>query len=190
MKLFITELQHQDPMEPMDNYEMASQLAQFNSMQATTRMADNMEKMLEFQTSQNNLALLTLLDNEVQVAGNLMGVQDGQASKTQFTLAEDAAVCKIEIYDSANRLIWKQDKGAIKAGTYELEWDGKDQAGKQVPDGAYRYEVRTSDLLGEKTAVDYLSTGKVTGIQFENGKALLTLDGHVGATVDEIIRVQ
>jgi len=55
MTLFITQMQHQDPLEPMDSTDMASQLAQFSNMEATMKMSDNLEKLLGYQVSQNNL---------------------------------------------------------------------------------------------------------------------------------------
>ncbi len=66
MKLFITQLQYQDPSKPMDTNEMASQLAQFSSMQATMKMSDGMDNLLAYQKSQNNLQLLNLLNTDVQ----------------------------------------------------------------------------------------------------------------------------
>ncbi|MCK5405645.1 MAG: flagellar hook assembly protein FlgD, partial [Desulfobulbaceae bacterium] len=82
LTMFITQLQYQDPMKPMDSYEMASQLAQFSNMEATMKMSDNMEKLLDYQTSQNNLELLSLLDKEVQGNGNMMGVNNGETTWT------------------------------------------------------------------------------------------------------------
>src|SRR3989338_10850788 len=103
MTLFITQMQHQDPLEPMDSTDMASQLAQFSNMEATMKMSDNLEKLLGYQVSQNNLQLLTLIGQEVQGAGNTMGVVEGKVSTTQYTLADAADSCRIEIYDSAGR---------------------------------------------------------------------------------------
>ncbi|MBU4033262.1 MAG: hypothetical protein KKG34_00565, partial [Proteobacteria bacterium] len=74
MTLFITQMQHQDPLEPMDSTDMASQLAQFSNMEATMKMSDNLEKLLGYQVSQNNLQLLTLIGKEVQAYGNTIGV--------------------------------------------------------------------------------------------------------------------
>ena len=85
MTLFITQMKYQDPMKPMDSYEMASQLAQFSNMEATMKMSDNMEKLLGYQTSQNNLQLMTLIDKDVQIYGNKIGVSEGQVATTEFT---------------------------------------------------------------------------------------------------------
>jgi flagellar basal-body rod modification protein FlgD len=190
MSLFITQLQYQDPMKPMDSYEMASQLAQFSNMDATMQMSDNMEKLLDYQTSQNNLQLLTLLGTEVQISGNRMGVVDGKATSTEFVLNDVAESCVIEIYDDADHLIWQENKGSLSSGTYELDWNGKDLLDEVVDDGAYSYVVKAVDMGGREVDVDYSSTGTVTGIDFDSGAALLTMDEYVQAGVDQVVKVQ
>jgi flagellar basal-body rod modification protein FlgD len=189
MTLFITQLQYQDPLKPMDSYEMASQLAQFSNMEATMKMSDNMEKLLEYQISQNNLQLLTLLGTTVQTFGNEVGVSGGVPSETEFTLATRTDSCQIEIYDAAERLVRTINKGAQIAGTYALAWDGKDSAGKTVADGVYRYAIKAVDDKGQKVDVDYRTTGKVTGLEFESGRAMVKVDNFIDVAVRDIVRV-
>ncbi len=190
MTLFITQLQYQDPMKPMDSYEMASQLAQFSNMEATMKMSGSMDKMLEYQTSQNNLQVLSLLDSEVQVEGNMMGVKSGEVSTNQFAISEQTESVAVEIYDSANRMVWQQDMGSLSADVYELAWDGNNSAGEEVADGAYRYVVKAYGFNGELVDVGYTSTGTVTGIQFKDGAAMLTLDDYIETSVGEILKVK
>ena len=189
MTLFITQLQYQDPMKPMDSYEMASQLAQFSNMEATMKMADNMEELLEYQTSQNNLQLLTLLDKNVQVVGNQIGVHGEGLGAGQFTLLNDADTCVVEIYDAGQHLVRTIDMGSMPSGTYTLDWDGKNSLGEQVEDGAYGYVIRAYDITGQDAGVDYQAVGKVTGLNFDSGRAMLVLDNFVSADVGSVIGV-
>lgn len=189
MRLFITQLQYQDPMKPMDSYEMASQLAQFSNMEATMKMSDNMEELLDYQKSQNNLQLLGLLGNDVLVSGNGVGVTDGKVGIAEFSLLEGAENPVIEIYDAADRLVRSIDLGYRAAGDYELTWDGKDLRGEQVEDGLYAYRIKALDEVGNEIEVDYKSSGRVTGIDFDSGEALLTLDNHVKIGVGDVVSV-
>jgi len=191
MKLFITQLQYQDPMKPMDSYQMASQLAEFSNMEATTKMSDNMEKLLGYQTSQNNLQMMSLLGNDVQVMGNGLGVVNGQVSATEFVLKQAPSdVLHVTVYDASNLPVWQEDIAADGAGTYELGWDGKNANGKQVTDGLYHYEVEAASAAGETLDVGYRSTGKVTDITFNNGNAMLTVDGLIQAGVSDVVKVK
>ena len=189
MTLFITQMKYQDPMKPMDSYEMASQLAQFSNMEATMKMSDNMEKLLEYQTSQNNLQLMSLIDKDVQIYGNKIGVNEGQVAATEFTLTESAEVCSVDIYDDAGHMVRNINVGASAAGTYELGWDGKDGRGNIVPDGAYSYKVVALNVSGQEVEVDYRTTGHVTGLDYSTGKANLTIDEQITASVAEVLKV-
>lgn len=190
MTLFITQMQHQDPLEPMDSTDMASQLAQFSNMEATMKMSDNLEKLLGYQVSQNNLQLLTLIGKEVQGAGNNMGVVAGKVSTTEYTLADAADSCRIEIYDSAGRMADTVELGYAASGIHELTWDATTPSGTVVPDGQYTYNVVAINALGQKVDVDYRSTGRVTGVNFDGGKAQVTVDNSIAMNVADILVVK
>lgn len=189
MRLFITQLQHQDPMKPMDSYEMASQLAQFSSMEATMQMSDNMEKLLDYQLSQNNLQLLTLIGKNIETAGNEIGVVDGQVAATNFVLEAAAPFSMVYIYNSAGHLVRTLDLGYRPVGQHSLSWDGLDNNGTQVNDGLYRYRVDALTADGSQVGVELRSSGRVTGLAFDSGLATITISGHVQKAVSEITRV-
>jgi flagellar basal-body rod modification protein FlgD len=173
----------------MDSNEMASQLAQFSSMEATVKMSDNMEKLLANQTSTSNLQLLSMLNSQVQTAGNTVAVSGGKVSASEFTLKAAAGTSVIEIRDAADTLVWKQDKGAISEGTYAMSWDGKDLLGKVVADGAYHYEVKGTQTDGSDLGATYKTTAKVTGVNFNGATAQLTLDKYITAGVADVTSV-
>ena len=190
MTLFITQMQHQDPLEPMDSTDMASQLAQFSNMEATMKMSDNLEKLLGYQVSQNNLQLLTLIGKEVQGSGNTMGVVDGKVSTTQYILADAADSCRIEVYDSAGRMADTIELGYVASGSHDLTWDATPPSGTVVADGQYTYNVVAINALGQKVDVDYRSTGKVTGVNFDGATAQVTVDKSIPMNVADILVVK
>ncbi len=189
MTLFITQLQHQDPMEPMDSSDMATQLADFSNMEATMRMADSMDQLLEYQTSQNNLQLLSLLDQDVRVFGNGIGVNGDEIGQGEFDLNQDADTAVLEIRDAGNRLVKLVDLGSLSMGSHNVEWDGTDMLANKVEDGAYIFNVKAYDQSGQQLAVDYKTTGTVTGVDYETGTARLILDHHVPAEVGSVVGV-
>ncbi len=190
MTLFVTQMQYQDPLKPMDSYQMASQLAQFSSMDATMKMSDNMEKLLDYQTSQNNLQLLSLIGNEVTVKGNGIGVTDGEVCKPDFVLNAAAESCTADIYDAAGHLVRTLDMGALKAGKYSLDWDGKDGNGTTVDNGAYFYKIKALDVTGKSMDVETHTAGHVTGVDFSSGGAQLTIANYINASVGDVISVK
>jgi flagellar basal-body rod modification protein FlgD len=190
MTLFITQLQYQDPMKPMEGEAMAAQLAQFSSMEATMKMSESLDELLAYQTSQNNLQLISLLDTTVMSHGNQIAVNGGNTSRTEFVITEDIKDCVVEIFDAADRKVTKIDMPeADGAGVYELAWDGTNPNGNQVEDGSYYYIVKGKNINGTIVDVDYRSTGTVTGVDFDNGLATLTIDGQMQITVGDVLRV-
>ena len=189
MVLFITQLQYQDPMKPMDSYEMASQLAQFSNMEATMKMADTTAELLDYQKSQNNLQLLDLLDSQVVINGNTMGVNGEDFGDGSFVLAEDSNSCVVEIFDSSGALVRAMDMGPLGAGAHDLNWDGKDTQGNGVEDGAYSYVLKAYNGSGQAIQAQYRSSGRVTGIHFESGQAMLAVDQYIESDVGNVISV-
>ncbi|MCK9293563.1 MAG: flagellar hook assembly protein FlgD [Desulfobulbaceae bacterium] len=189
MNLLITQLQNQDPLEPLDTYEMASQMAQFSNMQATQEMAGNIEKLLEYQVSQNNVQLISLLGSEVTASSNVVAVSDGQPGTGEFTLASAVATCQVDISDSSGNVIKSLDLGSLEAGTYTLEWDGTNSGGNTVEDGLYLFAVNGTTADGTEAEVEYQTTGTVTGLDYQSGTAVLTLDNAIPVEVGAVIGV-
>lgn len=190
MKLFITQLQYQDPMKPMDSYEMASQMAQYSSMDATLKMAESMDNLLAYQKSQNNLQLLGLIGKDVQVAGNQFAVKEGVVPPAEFSLGNSADLCLVNIYDAAGHMVRTLNLGRADYGSHDLAWDGKDFNGNVVADGKYRYEVDAVDGSGQQIEVDYLTTGTVTGLNFDSGTAQVVVDDEIAMEVGSITEVR
>ena len=152
-------------------------------------MSGNMEELLAYQTSQNNLQLLSLLDNKVQTSGNTIAVNEGSNSNTEFVLEDSAVSCLVEIYDQGGSMVRQIDMGAVSAGLYDLTWDGNNMAGDQVGDGVYNYQVKAYDSVGTEVGVNYRTTGTVTGIGFDNGQAILNVDKFITITVGDVLKV-
>jgi len=189
MTLFITQLQYQDPTKPMDSYEMASQLAQFSTLEATMKMSESMDRLLDYQVSQNNLQLLNLLDTDVQAWGDAMVVTGGRVRPAEFVLDEPAESCRVEIYDASGSLVRQLDLGPLAAGVHAVGWEGDDALGRTVADGVYTYRVEALTALGDSVEAATRMSGRVTGMEFGEDGARLLLDDRVHVSVSDIIGV-
>ena len=189
MKLFITQMQNQDPLEPMKGTDMATQLAQFSTLDSMQNMSDSMDQLLNYQTSQNNLQLLSLIGKTVQGNGSSMGVLNGAVTPTQYSLANTADSCQVNIYNAAGTMVDSMDLGPASSGNHDLSWDGKMPNGTVVPDGEYTYTV-TAMSNGQQVDVDYRTTGQVTGVNFSGSQAQVTVDNSVAMNVADILAVK
>lgn len=162
MTLLITQMQNQDPLNPMDNSQMTSQLAQLSTVTGIDKVNSTLQSLIgNFQSGQSMQAA-ALIGSGVLAPGNQLGLSDKQALMG-VDLPQDVDSAKVVIKDSAGNVVQTLDLGAQKAGTIPLLWDGKTSAGDDAPDGNYTFEVQAS-INGNKVSAEELQFGLVTTV--------------------------
>jgi len=173
LNLLITQLQHQDPLSPMESAEFTSQLAQFSSLEQMSNVNKNLEVLQLYQASINNSQAVDFIGKTIKALGNSIGVSDGVADQVHFELAENASDTIIHIYDSDKKLVKTIQAGGLNAGEQSVEWDATDNDGNKVPDGSYTFEVVATDTGGNPVSAKTLITATVSGVSFKNGTTYL-----------------
>ena len=97
LNLLVTQLQHQDPLNPADSTEFTAQLAQFSSLEQLNNINDNLENMEQFQASVTNSQAVSYIGREITARGNSVQLESGQPAECQFELEADAALAVISI---------------------------------------------------------------------------------------------
>jgi flagellar basal-body rod modification protein FlgD len=184
LNLFITQLKNQSPLNPMDHFQMASQIAQFNSLDTLNRIHQSIEVLNSFQSSMNSLQTAGLIGKKVERESQYLSVQGGRASEGCYQLSRPGKV-KIEIYDEKGQLIRTLEEGFKDASRQTLTWDGKSQGGLIQPDGRYSFKVTAVDEKGQPVPVQISRIDTVTKVQFENGQIYLYL-GHEKITLGDV----
>lgn len=184
MTLFVAQLRNQNPLQPMDNYQMASQMAQFSSLQALHTMSQAIQNMTAFQASINNLQVAGLIGKKVEAQGNRLSVGQGTVTEGYYQLARTGKVV-IKIYDAEGKLVRTLDEGLRDTSKQKIVWDGKNEMGSNVPEGTYTFEVSAVDATGQPISSTSWLVGAVSGISFENGITYLHL-GSIKITISDI----
>jgi flagellar basal-body rod modification protein FlgD len=138
------------------------------------------------QTSQVS-NLVNYLGTTVEVAGDLMPLVDGKALSS-YTLDSQAAIVTITVIDETGETVYTQD-GENEIGYHEFEWDGTDNNGIDLPDGAYRLQVNADDSDDEAVSVDLTIFGNVTGAGSEEGVVSLFLNDII-VPLDTVLSVK
>ncbi len=100
LKLLITQLQNQDPLEPMDNQEFATQLATFNSLGQLIEINDKLGAMTNGQGSMAQYNAASLIGKQITSAGNQVSVSAGAGSSVGYQLGANAAKVVVTVYDA------------------------------------------------------------------------------------------
>jgi flagellar basal-body rod modification protein FlgD len=172
MQLLITQMTHQNPLEPMENTEFISQLAQFSTLELQQNMAAAMELLALTQTAATNSQMVNLIGKRVIVPGNEFTIDGEKPVELQFDLEGEAVPAQIIIKNSNGDLVRTIDFTQFKAGTNEFQFDGKDSNGDFLSPGNYSYEIITPNgepVEGLTTYSNYL----VDAVAFEGTSVYL-----------------
>ena len=178
LKLLITQLQNQDPLNPMDDKEFVAQLAQFSSLEQLTNISEEVKTIKEHST-QDLAGAVGFIGKEIVVSGDQISKDGAQVSTMYYSMDEPAAKMFFNIFDSSGNMIRTVEMGARQQGEYEFNWDGKDHRGNTAPDGNYSVRMAAEGFNGQPVMIDTRVSGKVSGVQNYNGVSYLRLtDGR------------
>ena len=171
LKLLVAQLNNQDPMNPMDNAQMTSQMAQINTVTGIQQLNDTVKGLVSQFAAQQMLQGSAMVGHQVLAEGNTLSVdtESGEATGA-FDLAGSAASVKVQVLDAAGKEVGTVDMGSLPAGRYNFAWD---TAGYQG-DSALRFKVLAAngDTSVGSTA---LMIDKVTAVSMDNGSLQLQL---------------
>ena len=121
LKLLVAQMENQDPMNPMDNAQITSQMAQINTVTGIQTLNSTVQGLNTQFVQMQALQGAALVGREVTVAGNKLEVQGGSATGG-FDLAGTADTVKVEVLDTSGRVVDTQQLGALEAGRHDFDW--------------------------------------------------------------------
>ncbi len=188
LTLLVAQLQHQDPLSPMESTDFSTQLAQFSSLEQLFGVNENLMGIQENLGARENGNLLDYIGKTVKTENNTIFVTDGQTDSSFYAL-EDRADVTIYIYNEDGLEVRRIYRGWQDAGEHEIAWDGRDNAGKTVDDSIYAFEVEARDEGSFIVPYNTYLTGEVTGVTYEGGIPYLMI-GDKLVTPENIVEVR
>lgn len=188
LKLLTTQLRNQDPLNPMDNAQMTSQLAQISTVDGITRLNATLEKLVGSQQGAETLQAAVLVGRDVLVEGKSLQVA-GAGAAGGVELGADADRVEVTIRNANGIPVRTISLGELDAGTHKFAWDGKSDSGAQVADGNYSMQVKAYSGTAAVDAAT-LQVSRVSSVVRESTGVSLDLgsQGRVGLdSVEEIL---
>jgi flagellar basal-body rod modification protein FlgD len=177
LKLLTTQLQFQDPLQPMESTEFITQLAQFSEVEKSVDMNKTLGTLTQYMASINNYGAAGLIGKEVQVEGRGIALREETPATLNYQLGGEAREVMVRISDEAGRVVRTLLVGGQPAGFQNVTWNGLDEQGNRLPSGGYTYEVSAVDGERRPVPATTFMQGRVTGITFEGGIAYLMVNG-------------
>lgn len=176
LQLLTTQLQHQDPLDPMDTAEYTDQLTQYAILEQNVATNDNLEQLIGLTTTSTNTAALQYIGQTAEIDSNYAMLSDGSATWS-YSPSETTAEVSLIVRDQDGRQVY-EESGETGIGEQTFVWDGQTNRGDTAANGIYSLEVVASDRNGEAVATEVTSFGEITGVD--------TTDGNVVYVVGEL----
>lgn len=163
MTLLVAQMRNQDPLNPLDNAQVTSQMAQLSTVTGIDKLNATVQALQASYQSSQSLAAVGMIGHGVFVPGSDIALQESKAL-LGVEMSESADSVKIEIRDTAGKLVRTLDLGPQSPGTVPAAWDGKTDDGATATDGAYKFDT-VATRGGQKVGVaSGLSFGEVASV--------------------------
>ena len=187
LQLLVAQLSAQDPLSPMDSREFSAQLAQFSALEQMTNVNKTLEGLVEAQQAMGNSSMISLIGKLVDIPGNAIDHAQGATTNLTYSLGSEANATVIEIFDATGNLV-NIINGSSAEGGNLVTWNGLDSQGNPLGSGFYTFKIQATDSSGKPVGAETFTTGLVTDVLFEEGKAFAVVNGQK-LSAEEITRV-
>ena len=187
LTLLTTQMQHQDPLSPLEANEFTAQLVQFSAVEQAINTNGNLASLIALQQAGQIASAVDFIGTKVEAFGNTNILANGLA-EFSYGLGANAETTQISIFDEVGQAVFTAS-GEIAAGHHTFSWDGNDNNGIAQPDGKYSIVVTALDENGEPISTETGVIGTVTGFETTtDGSVLLSLNG-IGVPIGDIVSV-
>ena len=184
LKLLVTQLNNQDPLNPLNNAELTSQLAQMSTVNGIEKLNTAFQSLIAQSGSGQVLQSASLIGRTVLVPGSELTLTKGSNAELAVDMSQPADSVKVTVTNPAGQTVRSFDLGALPQGVKTLSWDGLNDTGASVADGFYTIHVVAAS--GDaKVAANALTYASVTSVsQGTSGVALNLASGAKASLAD------
>jgi flagellar basal-body rod modification protein FlgD len=186
LTLLTTQLQNQNPLDPLDTNQFTQQLVQFASVEQQMNMNTQLQTLVSLQQTAQNSQALGFVGKTVTVTGTTAPLTNGQAQWT-FNPA-NPATATFTVTDSTGQTVFSKT-GTVQPGTQAFNWNGLDSSGRQWADGNYTLSITATGADGKSVAIPTTVTGMVNSVDLAQSPPLLSIGGQT-YTLNQILSVQ
>lgn len=163
LKLLVTQLNNQDPLNPLDNAELTSQLAQMSTVSGIEKLNSTLQSLVDQSGSSQTLQAASLIGRTVLTPGSSINLKDNAATSFGLDMQGAADTVKVTVTDAAGNTVRTIDAGTLPQGTKTLSWDGKSDTGVAMGNGSYKISVVAASA-GKSVAANTLTYAQVASV--------------------------
>lgn len=187
LKLLSTQLQNQDPMNPVDQKKFAADMAQFAQLEQLTNMNTKLDKTTAGADNEAKFMGAGFIGKAIHTQGTTLSY-DGESTQVNvpFYLSKPAKKVLVRIFDKSNNLVAQMEKDSMGQGSNSITWNGKQFDKTLAVKGDYTFDVQAWDDKYQAFAGETKAEGIVTGVNFEDGQTILTVDNKKKVALKDV----
>lgn len=183
LKLLVTQMKNQDPLNPLDNAQVTSQIAQISTVSGIDKLNASISGMSQSMLAAQSLQASAMIGHGVLAKGDHMELTQAGAI-AGFELSGPADKVVATIYGPAGDIVESLDLGSRDAGLSTFAWDGAPNGGTQLPEGSYKFKVEAINLDKSKVTATSVGYGRVHSVSIDGGLTLNTTSLGAVAVAD------
>lgn len=175
LTLLVTQLRNQDPLNPMDNAQVTSQMAQLSTVTGINQLNNTLLALSGQMDVSQSMQAANLIGKGVLVPGTkvALGSHPDDASLKEATpfgvdLITSAANVVVTILDAGGQAVRQIELGPQASGIIGVDWDGLGDGGSPLNDGAYSIQVAALDAKGQAVPAEALTYGQVSSVAYSS----------------------
>jgi flagellar basal-body rod modification protein FlgD len=184
MKLLVEQMKNQDPLNPMDNAQVTSQMAQLSTVTGIDKLNKTLESLISSVQAGQSYQASSMIGHNVLVPGNEVSTT-GEGGYFGVELPLGADKLSVAIKDAAGVVIKTMSLGAQNSGSVPLQWDGRADDGSIAKTGSYQFAVEAT-IAGQKQVATGLSYAEVVSISNSSSGVKLNLSNLTSANTSDV----
>jgi len=187
LKLLVTQMKNQDPLNPMDNAQVTSQMAQLSTVTGIDKLNITLKALSDSMTGNQSVQAASMIGHGVMVPGEGIDLIQGSGFGG-VDLAQSVDKLDITINDKSGALIRNIQLGSQPAGVLNWQWDGRDNSGVDMADGNYTFTINAAQG-SEKVDATKLQFGMVNSVTMDKQGVALSVGQLDGITLEQIRQI-
>lgn len=178
LTLLVAQLQHQDPMNPMENQEFVSELAVFSELEQSTNQTKLLEELVNNQNGNSTTQALSLIGKTASVQTDSVNYAPGDEMEFVFQ-APSSGSYPVQVVSESGRVVFADTVTVTSGGQHSYMFDGVDASGATLPPGEYQVQIGGYTAAdGSTQALPSFMRGTVEGVNFVDGQPVLMVNGQ------------
>jgi flagellar basal-body rod modification protein FlgD len=186
LTLLTTQLQNQNPLDPLDTNQFTQQLVEFAGVQQQLNTNDSLATLVSLQQTAQSTQALGFVGQTVVVNGNTAALTNSSAT-WELSVPSNSTV-NVTIANSTGQSVFTGSYSVTAGNNQPFTWNGQGNDGTQYPAGQYTLTATAANSTGAVVAVTTQVEGVVSSVDIAQSPPLLTVNGQT-YTVNQIASV-